>query len=152
MGWRWIRTQPPSLGKGNIFLGEKGETEVGIKYHLLLGLLPWLLDQQGILLRLGQAEGSENRVQRPLAGEWAFLAREPPDHPPRMLSDVLEEQWAGRSLIYCVTRDEPVPFPQRYSLEIQGANTCNSYQLLTIYYSSSSQQPRHNPNPYLQMS
>ena len=51
-----------------------------------------------------------------------------------MLSDVLEELLAGRSLTYLVARDEPVPFFWRYSQEIKGVNTCNSYQLLSIYY------------------
>ena len=51
-----------------------------------------------------------------------------------MLSDVLEELLAGRSLTYLVARDEPVPFSWRYSQEIKGVNTCNSYQLLSIYY------------------
>lgn len=96
-------SHPPSLGSGNIFLGEKGEIEGGIKCHLCWVSL-WLLDQQGILLRLGQAKDSEDGVQHPFAGGAGFLSAEPPDHPSRMRSHVVEEQRAGRSLIYCVFR------------------------------------------------
>ena len=62
------------------------------------------------MLRLGQAQDSEDRVQYLLTGEWACVPQEPPDPPLGMLSDVLEEQRAGRSLTYLMTRDEPVPF------------------------------------------
>lgn len=66
--------------------------------------------------------------------------QEPSDQPSQMLSDVLEEPGAGRQearplhLVYCVSRDQPVVFPQRYSQEVKVAGTCNGYQLLSTYY------------------
>lgn len=69
--------------------------------------------------------------------EWAFPPQEAPDHPRRMLRDVLEEQGAGRPeaqplpLIYCEARDKPVPSPKTGIWKFKVADTHSSYQLST---------------------
>ena len=94
----------------------------------------------GDFAKAGASQGWQRQwAQHQSGGAWALLTQEPSGHPPRVPSNVLEEQGAGRQealsllLVPCVTRGQPAPFPRRDGQEIRVADAWRSYQLLSTY-------------------